>query len=76
VHQVGSHIILQTDTPVSHRLAVPDHTPLRVGAFHCILRAVAQTKQVEREAILKTLYPPDCAAQINHSPASPFSRLG
>ena len=28
VHQVGSHIILQTDTPQPHRLSIPDHSPL------------------------------------------------
>ena len=55
VHQAGSHIILQTDTPIHHRLSVPDHTPLRLGTFHGILRAVAQAKHVDREAILKSL---------------------
>ncbi len=55
VNQVGSHIILQTEAPTHHRLAVPDHTPLRLGTFNAILRAVANAKQVEREAILKSL---------------------
>jgi predicted RNA binding protein YcfA (HicA-like mRNA interferase family) len=55
VHQVGSHIILQTDAPGHHRLSVPDHTPLRLGTLNGILRAVAQAKQVDREAILKSL---------------------
>jgi len=28
IHQVGSHIILQTQHPTPHRIAVPEHTPL------------------------------------------------
>jgi predicted RNA binding protein YcfA (HicA-like mRNA interferase family) len=55
VHQVGSHIILQTDAPEHHRLSVPDHTPLRLGTFNAILRAAARAKQVEREDILRLL---------------------
>jgi len=55
VHQVGSHIILQTDLPEHHRLSVPDHTPLRLGTLISILRAVAQAKKVDREAILNSL---------------------
>ena len=31
VHQEGSHIILQVEAPRHHRLAVPDHHPLRLG---------------------------------------------
>ena len=55
VHQVGSHIILQTDTPGHHRLSIPDHTPLRLGTFNAILRAVAQAQRVGREDILRSL---------------------
>jgi predicted RNA binding protein YcfA (HicA-like mRNA interferase family) len=54
VHQVGSHIILQTDAPKHHRLSVPDHTPLRLGTLNGILRAVAQAKRVRREDILNS----------------------
>ena len=55
VHQVGSHIILQTDAPGSHRLSVPDHSPLRLGTFNAILRAVAQAKQVTKDDVLRSL---------------------
>jgi hypothetical protein len=50
VHQVGSHIILETSQPTHHRIAIPDHHPLRL-----ILRAVARHKGVEREAIIADL---------------------
>jgi predicted RNA binding protein YcfA (HicA-like mRNA interferase family) len=55
VNHVGSHIILQTDDPEHHRLAVPDHSPLRLGTFNGILRAVARVKRVEREDIIACL---------------------
>lgn len=55
VNQVGSHIILQTETPQHHRLSVPDHKPLRIGTLNAILRQVAAAKGVTRQEILATL---------------------
>jgi predicted RNA binding protein YcfA (HicA-like mRNA interferase family) len=55
VHQVGSHIILQTEIPNSHRLSVPAHSPLRIGTLNAILRCVAVHKGISREQILATL---------------------
>lgn len=55
VNQVGSHIILQTETPGHHRLSVPDHKPLRIGTLNGILRDVALAKQTTREAILASI---------------------
>lgn len=31
IHQEGSHIILQTDTPSHQRIPVPDRNPVRIG---------------------------------------------
>ena len=55
VHQVGSHIILETAQPTHHRIAIPDHHPLRLGTFSSILRAVAQHKGVQRDEIIADL---------------------
>ena len=55
VNQVGSHLILQTETPQHHRVSVPDHKPLRIGTLNAILREVAAAKRVTREDILATL---------------------
>ena len=55
VHQVGSHIILETAEPAHHRIAVPDHHPLRLGTLSSILRAVARQKGVPRDAIVTNL---------------------
>jgi predicted RNA binding protein YcfA (HicA-like mRNA interferase family) len=53
IHQAGSHIILQTQTPTSHRIAVPAHTPRRVGTLNAVLASVAAHKNAPKEAILK-----------------------
>ena len=55
VHQVDSHIILETSEPTHHRIAIPDHHPLRLGTFNSILRAVGAHKGVPREAIIADL---------------------
>ena len=52
VHQVGSHVILQTETPVSHRIPIPDHSPLRLGPLNAILNAIAKAKRVDKAEIL------------------------
>jgi predicted RNA binding protein YcfA (HicA-like mRNA interferase family) len=53
VHQVGSHVILQTEQPGRHRVAVPAHSPLRVGTLNAILAAIAAHKGVSKEEILR-----------------------
>jgi predicted RNA binding protein YcfA (HicA-like mRNA interferase family) len=55
VHQAGSHIILQTEEPSHHRIAVPAHDSLRVGTLNSILSSVAAHKNTSKEAILKGL---------------------
>lgn len=55
VHERGSHIILETDDPSHHRLAIPDHRPLRVGTLNAILRAVSNHKSITRNEILRFL---------------------
>ena len=55
VHQVGSHVILETTEPTRQRISIPAHPKLRVGTLHGILRAVAEHKAVRREDILKTV---------------------
>ena len=55
VHQVGSHVILQTDIPAHQRLPVPNHAVLRVGTLNSILRLVANHKGVTKEEILAGL---------------------
>ena len=52
LHQEGSHVILETDTPRHHRLSVPNHDPLRLGTLNAVLRAVAAVQGVEKEPIL------------------------
>jgi predicted RNA binding protein YcfA (HicA-like mRNA interferase family) len=53
LHQEGSHVILQTNTPRSHRLSIPNHPILRPGALNAILRA--QAEGIEKSDILHHL---------------------
>jgi len=55
VHQVGSHIVLETQEPTRHRVAVPEHKALRIGTLNGILRVVANHKGVDRQAILDSV---------------------
>ena len=55
VNQEGSHIILQVETPRHHRIAVPDHHPLRLGTLNAILRAVAMHKHLDKDQIAAIL---------------------
>ena len=56
VHQEGSHIILQTQTPLHQRISIPNHNPLRVGTLNAILRVVAAHKGLERQALIDSLH--------------------
>jgi predicted RNA binding protein YcfA (HicA-like mRNA interferase family) len=38
VHQLGSHIVLETEEPSHHRIAVPNHKNLRIGTLSAIAR--------------------------------------
>lgn len=53
VHQVGSHMILETQSPVHHRIAIPEHSPLRIGTLNAILASVSAAKAVDKESLLK-----------------------
>jgi predicted RNA binding protein YcfA (HicA-like mRNA interferase family) len=53
IHQIGSHVILQTEQPGHHRIAVPAHSPLRIGTLNSILAAVAAHRGVSKEDILR-----------------------
>jgi predicted RNA binding protein YcfA (HicA-like mRNA interferase family) len=55
VNQVGSHIVLETEHPTSHRIAIPAHQALRIGTLHGILRAVSNHKGVRPQDILDAI---------------------
>ena len=55
VHQVGSHVMLETSQPGHQRIVVPAHKPLRVGTLNAVLSAVAVHKGVAKEDVLKDM---------------------
>jgi len=56
VHQVGSHMILETPSHPHHRIAVPDHKALRIGTLNGILRAVAEAQGLSKEKLVRRLF--------------------
>ena len=55
LHQEGSHVIVETDSPRRHRIAVPDHAAIRPGTLNAILRAVAAVQGIPKEMVLRQL---------------------
>ena len=55
IHQEGSHVVLQTETPRHHRIPIPDHRPLRLGTLNAILNAVARAQGIDKAEILEKL---------------------
>jgi len=53
--QVGSHVVLETDTPSHQRIVVPAHKCLRVGTLNAILRSIAAHKSVSKDEVLRAL---------------------
>ncbi len=54
INQQGSHV-MQTESPLHHRIAVPNHDFLRIGTLNSILRAVASAQAIDKREILKFL---------------------
>ncbi len=55
IHQVGSHVILETESPSHQRMSIPNHKSLRIGTINSILRAVATHKGVNKNKIVETI---------------------
>jgi len=55
VHQIGSHVILETETPVHHRIAIPNPESLRIGTLNSIPRAAAAVQRIDKKQILRSL---------------------
>jgi predicted RNA binding protein YcfA (HicA-like mRNA interferase family) len=55
IHQVGSHVVLQTQMP-HHRIAIPDHEFLRIGTLNSILRAVGEAQGITKEEVFGRLF--------------------
>jgi predicted RNA binding protein YcfA (HicA-like mRNA interferase family) len=53
VHQIGSHVILQTQDPSPPRIAI--HEVLKIGTLNAILSSVATHKKMPKDAVLRDL---------------------
>jgi predicted RNA binding protein YcfA (HicA-like mRNA interferase family) len=54
-NQVGSHIVLETESRTHQRISIPEHKSVNIGTLTSILRAVAAHKGVTREEVLESL---------------------
>ena len=55
VTQEGSHVLLQTEQPRHHRIAIPEHKALRLGTLNSILNAVSRIHSIGKAEILDKL---------------------
>lgn len=55
ISQEGSHIILTTEIPTNQRIAIPNHTFLRIGTLNSILRSIALHKNISKSELLQDL---------------------
>jgi predicted RNA binding protein YcfA (HicA-like mRNA interferase family) len=55
VHQEDSHVILQTESPVHHRIAVPRHDFLRIRNVELDITSSASAQAIDKREILKFL---------------------
>ena len=46
VHQVGSHMILQTEDPTHQRLPIPAHGFLRIGTLKAVISGKPEVKHI------------------------------
>lgn len=55
-HQTGSHLRLTTHLEGEHHVTIPNHSELRIGTLHSILREVAAHAGLSRDELLKELF--------------------
>ncbi|MBN1341412.1 MAG: type II toxin-antitoxin system HicA family toxin [Phycisphaerae bacterium] len=56
VHQQGSHVILQVESPRHHRVPVPDHKTLRVGTLNAIITALSRVHDLSKDEVTQRLF--------------------
>ena len=55
VHERGGHIVLETESPAHHRIAIPDHPNLRIGTLNAIIKAIAAHKSLDKDEVIALL---------------------
>ena len=53
--QRGSHIVLESDTPVKHSIPIPQRKAMGLGLFRAILTQIGTAKGVSISDILRDL---------------------
>ncbi len=55
--QTGSHLRLTTIMGGEHHVTIPKHKPLKVGTLNGILNEVAQHLSLDKQELLRRLFP-------------------
>jgi predicted RNA binding protein YcfA (HicA-like mRNA interferase family) len=55
VHERGSHIVLENESPTHQRIAIPDHSSLRVGTLNAIIKSIASHKGIDKNQVISFL---------------------
>ncbi len=53
--QRGSHMCYTTQRDGEHHIVIPDHSPMKLGTFHGILKDVATHHRLSLEELLRLL---------------------
>ena len=56
VRQTGSHIIITTQMNGEHHIAVPNHSPIKIGLLAKILSSVANHFGKTKEEVMNDLF--------------------
>ena len=56
VRQNGSHIMITTNKSGQHRLAIPNHNPLKIGTLNGVVSQVAKHFEISKEQVFQTLF--------------------
>ena len=53
--QTGSHIRLESQAAPTHRVTLPNHSPIKIGTLHSILKDIAGHHKLTVEQLVRQL---------------------
>jgi predicted RNA binding protein YcfA (HicA-like mRNA interferase family) len=56
VRQNGSHIMITTQKNGEHHLAIPNHSPLKIGTLNAIISQISRHFDIFKEEVLHPLF--------------------
>jgi len=56
IRQNGSHIMVTTQLQGEHHLAIPNHSPVKIGTLNGIISLVSSHFKISKEQVLRDLF--------------------